>query len=92
MALTALEGDETLAAFVQQFATHPNRMADFTKQLQERLADVFEAANAGPVALPVDVKVLGSRCAAALHLRSTFGDDSGITLTLRSRSCDALLM
>ncbi|EIM94069.1 Transposase and inactivated derivatives [Burkholderia sp. YR290] len=61
VALAALKGDKTLAELAQQFDVHPNQITDWKKQLQERVADVFEAGNAGPAAPPVDVKVLHAK-------------------------------
>jgi len=43
VALAALKGDKTLAELAQQFDDHPNQITDWKKQLQERVADVFEA-------------------------------------------------
>ncbi|MGF6371962.1 transposase [Paraburkholderia sp. RAU6.4a] len=45
VALAALKGDKTLAELAelaQQFDVHPNRITDWKKQLQERVAEVFE--------------------------------------------------
>ena len=53
VALAALKGDKTLAELAQQFDVHPNQITDWKKQLQDRVADVFEAGNAGPAAPPV---------------------------------------
>ena len=61
VALAALKGDKTLAELAQQFDVHPNQITDWKKQLQDRVADVFEAGNAGPAAPPVDVKVLHAK-------------------------------
>ena len=60
MALAALKGDKTLAELAQQFDVHPNQITDWKKQLQERVAEVFETGqtSAGP---PVDVKVLHAK-------------------------------
>ena len=38
-----------------------NQITDWKKQLQERVADVFEAGNAVPAAPPIDVKVLHAK-------------------------------
>jgi transposase len=41
-ALAALKGGRTLAEFAQQLQVHPNQITDWKKQLQERVAEVFE--------------------------------------------------
>jgi transposase len=61
VALAALKGDKTLAELTQQFDVHPNQIADWKKQLQERVADVFDAGNAAPAAPLIDVKVLHAK-------------------------------
>jgi transposase len=61
VALAALKGDKTLAELAQQFDVHPNQITDWKKQLQERVADVFEGGSAAPSAPPVDVKVLHAK-------------------------------
>lgn len=61
MALTALKGNKTLAELAQQLDVHPNQITDWKKQLQERVADVFEGGSAAPSAPPVDGKVLHAK-------------------------------
>ncbi|MGF6408490.1 transposase [Paraburkholderia sp. MM5482-R2] len=61
VALAPLKGDKALTELAQQFDVHPNQITDWKKQLQERVADVFEAGNAVSAAPPVDVKVLHAK-------------------------------
>lgn len=61
VALAALKGDKTLAELAQQYEVHPNQTADWKKQLQERVAPVFETRKASAGDPPVDVKVLHAK-------------------------------
>ncbi|CCD36349.1 putative transposase [Candidatus Paraburkholderia kirkii UZHbot1] len=60
MALAALKGDKTLAELAQQFEVHPNQITDWKKQLQQRVAEVFETGKTSAEP-PVDVKVLHAK-------------------------------
>jgi transposase len=61
VALAAHKGDKMLEELAQQFDVHPNQITDWKKQLQERVADVFDAGKASSVAPPIDVKVLHAK-------------------------------
>nr|WP_155623965.1 IS3 family transposase [Burkholderia territorii] len=61
VALAALKGDKTLAELAQQYEVHPNQITDWKKQLQERVAEVFETGKASSGEPPVDVKVLHAK-------------------------------
>ena len=86
VALAALKGDKTLAELAQQFDVHPNQITDWKKQLQERVADVFEAGNAGPAAPPVDVKVLHAKI-GQLTLENDFLESALSKAGLLQRPC-----
>lgn len=60
VALAALKGDRTLAELAQHFDVHPNQIAQWKTQLQERATEVFAgtAPTGGP---PVDVKALHAK-------------------------------
>ena len=60
VALTALKGNRTQAELAQQFEVHPNQVTDWKKQLQERVAEVFETAKTSAKP-PADVKVLRAK-------------------------------
>ncbi|KVW64453.1 transposase [Burkholderia ubonensis] len=61
VALAALKGDKTLAELAQQYDIHPNQITDWKKQLQERVAEIFETGKANQGEPPVDVKVLHAK-------------------------------
>jgi transposase len=58
VALAAVNGERALAELTQQFDVHPNQIAEWKRQLQERAADVFGAASAPPSEPPADIKTL----------------------------------
>jgi transposase len=61
VALAALKGDKTLAELAQQHDVHPNQITDWKKQLQERMAEVFETGKTATSEPAVDVKVLHAK-------------------------------
>jgi transposase-like protein len=61
VALAALKGDKTLSELAQQFDVHSNQIVDWKKQLQERVAEVFETSKAAASEPLVDVKVLHAK-------------------------------
>jgi transposase len=64
VALAAPKGDKTLAELVQQHDVHPNQIMDWKKQLQERVAKVFETGKTPAGEHAVAVKVLPRRSAS----------------------------
>ncbi|KWF75736.1 transposase [Burkholderia diffusa] len=58
VALTAVKGGRTLVELAQQFDVHPNQIMEWKRQLQERAADVFGAADVRSSEPSVDLKAL----------------------------------
>ncbi|KVC84390.1 transposase [Burkholderia ubonensis] len=71
IALAAVKGDKMLAELAQQYDVHPNQIADWEKQMQERVAETFETDKASSGEPPVDVKVLDTKI-GQLTLESAF--------------------
>ncbi|WP_434113635.1 transposase [Paraburkholderia caffeinilytica] len=61
IALAALKEDETLAELPQQYDVHPNQITNGRKQLQKRVAEVFETGKAISGEPPIDIKVLRTK-------------------------------
>lgn len=59
VALAAIKGDKALAELSQQFDVHPNQIADWSRQLQDRAANVFGADD--KAAPQIDVKALHAK-------------------------------
>jgi transposase len=60
VALAALRGENTLSELAQQFDIHANQVVEWKKQLQERVAEVFEGKAGEKVAVP-DLKELHAK-------------------------------
>jgi transposase len=60
VALAALKGDKTLAELAQHFDIHPNQIADWKGQLQERSAQVF-GDGVGKAEAEPDLKTLHAK-------------------------------
>jgi len=58
VALEAIKGEQTLVELATRFQVHPNQIAEWKKQLQERASEIFdkEKKSAGP-----DVKELHAK-------------------------------
>ena len=61
VALAAVKGDRTLAELAQQFDVHPNQITEWKRQLQEKAAGVFGAAEQAGREPAVDLKVLHAK-------------------------------
>ena len=65
VALEAIKGEQTLVELATRFQVHPNQIAEWKKQLQERASEIFdkEKKSAGP-----DVKELHAKiCRLAME-------------------------
>ena len=58
VALEAVKGEQTLVELAERFQVHPNQIAEWKKQLQERASEIFdkERKSQGP-----DVKELHAK-------------------------------
>ena len=60
MALSAVQGDKTLAELAQRHDVHPNQITDWKKQLLAKAVDVF-GGETRPDEPTVDLKVLHAK-------------------------------
>jgi transposase len=58
VALEAIKGEQTLVELAERFQVHPNQIAEWKKQLQERASEIFdkEKKSQGP-----DIKELHAK-------------------------------
>lgn len=58
VALEAIKGEETLVELAARFQVHPNQIAEWKKQLQDRASEIFDK---GKPSRELDVKELHAK-------------------------------
>ena len=51
VALEAIKGEQTLVELAERFQVHPNQIAEWKKQLQDRASEIFDKEKNHPASL-----------------------------------------